>query len=319
MNTKKIVVAGANGNLGKLVCEALIARAEKEGQSVQVIGLTRKGTANVTDKVPFASTEQQLVIESVDYDSDEDLKRVCEGAYCVISVLLGVEDVVVAIQSRLLNAAIACNVRRFIPSDFSIDFFVLPKGSNRNFDWRLQFHELADRMVKQSQSDIEITSVFQGGFTDLLASGWVLLDYKKNNVTYFGSPDTSMDFTSRKNTAEFTAAAALDNNPTPRKLLIAGIRLTPKKAQQIANRVTGASFKLKHVMTVKMLRMVIAVMKFFNPATNNPMPLWVGMQYGYCQALGAATPRQIDNDRYLGIDWDGVEDIILEAYKKQTK
>lgn len=319
MNTKKIVVAGANGKLGILVCEALITQAKNDGQAVQVIGLVRKKGANEIPNTLTESTGQQLIIEPVDYDNEQDLKRVCEDAYCVISALLGVEDVVVGIQSRLLNAAIAANVRRFIPSDFSVDFFVLPKGSNRNFDLRLQFHELADQIVKQSKSDIEITSIFQGAFTDLLASGWVLFDYKKSNITYFGSPDTKMDFTSRENTAVFTAAAALDSDRTPKKLFISGVRLTPKEAEQIATRVTGVSFKLKHVMSLKMLRVVIAIMKFFNPAKNNPLPIWVGMQYGYCQALGTATPQHLDNDRYQGIEWDGVEDVILKAYRKEKK
>ncbi len=45
-------------------------------------------------------------------------------------------------------------------------------------------------MIQQSNSDIEFTSIFQGGFTELLGSGWLLFDYKKRQVSYFGSPDT---------------------------------------------------------------------------------------------------------------------------------
>jgi uncharacterized protein YbjT (DUF2867 family) len=41
-----IVVAGANGNLGKLVCDALLSRARMEGQSVLVRGLVRKGRSH---------------------------------------------------------------------------------------------------------------------------------------------------------------------------------------------------------------------------------------------------------------------------------
>lgn len=310
MNTKKIVVAGANGQLGKLVCDMLLSRAAKDGQAVQVVGLKRRSATQASEAGSAATDFGQLAVESIDYDNEDELKRICQGAYCVVSTLLGVEDVIVGVQSRLLKAAIAGGARRFIPSDYSIDFFALPKGSNRNFDLRLQFHELADQMVRQAASKIEITSVFQGAFTDLLASGWVLLDYKKGQVIYFGSAETQMDFTSRANTAEFTAAAALDDNPTPQKLLIAGVRLTPEAAQQLVKRVTGADFKLKQVLPVKMLRVVIAIMRFFNPARGNPMPLWVGMQYGYCQALGTAVPRKLNNDRYPGIEWDGVESVI---------
>ena len=323
MNTLKVIVAGAAGNLGRLVCESLITRAKKAGQPVQVIGLVRAKATN-TNSVPqgnnpTGSSVQELVFEPVDYNNEDDLKRVCQGAYSIISTLQGVDDVIVDVQSRLLKAAIANNVRRFIPSDYSLDFFNLPKGSNRNFDIRLRFHELANQLVKASRSNIEITSIFQGAFTELLSSGRILFDFKNRKVSYFGSPNTIMEFTTWKNTADYTAATALDNNPTPAKLCIAGARLSPKEAQQLATRVTGEDFKLKHMMSIKMLQRVIAIVKFINPDKNNSLPLWVGMQYGYSMAIGPSLPKVLDNDRYCGIEWTGIEDTVLQAYKKVTK
>ena len=41
-----IVVAGAQGNLGKLVCESLISRALREVRPLLVRGLVRKGGAH---------------------------------------------------------------------------------------------------------------------------------------------------------------------------------------------------------------------------------------------------------------------------------
>jgi hypothetical protein len=214
-----IVVAGAQGNLGKLVCEALLARARLAGQDVLVRGLVRKGRTSTpsspTAAMPTGAADPRLVIEPVDYASDDDLRRVCAGAYAVVSTLQGLEEVIVGVQSRLLKAAIAQNVRRFIPSDFSGDFTKLPEGSHRNFDLRRRFHQAADGIIRQSQAKIEFTSIFQGGFTELLGSGWVLFDYKKRQVGYFGSPDAVMEYTTWQNTAEFAAAVALAPNPTP--------------------------------------------------------------------------------------------------------
>ena len=151
-------------------------------------------------------------------------------------------------------------------SDFSIDLTQVPEGANRNFDLRLGFHEAADRLIQQSKSGIEFTSIYQGAFTELVGSGMVLFDYKKRQVSYIGSPDTVMEFTTWKNTAEFTAAAAMDPNPTPPGMFVAGQRLSPKEAQQIAKKVTGINFKLKRLMSVGMFRVMIAIMKFFKPA-----------------------------------------------------
>ena len=309
-----IVVAGAQGNLGKLVCEALLAQARLAGQALLVRGLVRKGRSSASASTSDTA-DPRLVIEPVDYASDDDLGRVCAGATCVVSTLQGLEEVIVGVQSRLLQAAIAHKVRRFIPSDFSGDFTKLPAGSHRNFDLRRKFHQVADGIIRQSQVPVECTSIFQGGFTELLGSGWVLFDYKKRQVGYFGSPDTVMEYSTWQNTAEFAAAAALDPNPTPRYLYIAGQRMTPREAQQIAKQVTGVDFALKRIMPTWLLGGVIKLLKLFKPGKpDEVMPLWVAMQYGYCGALGLMSPARLDNERYPEIQWTGVNAVIRKAF-----
>ena len=73
-------------------------------------------------------------------------------------------------------------------------------------------------------------------------------------------------------------------------------------------------FKLKRLMSVGMLRVMISMMKFFRPGKKDEtMPVWVGMQYGYCMALGLS-PSRLDNDRYKGIQWTRVDDVIRKAF-----
>jgi hypothetical protein len=313
-----IVVAGARGQLGKLICDSLVSRARSENRPVHVRGLVRKGGVNAVSVAPDDSPEQtsgqHLTIEPVDYGNEDNLKRACAGAHCVVSALQGLQDVIVGVQVQLLKAAIAEKVQRFIPSDFAIDFTKLPEGSNRNFDLRLRFHKEADHLIQQSKSGIELTSVYQGAFTELLGSGRFLFDYKKHRIIYFGSPDTIMELTTWKNTAEYTAAVAMDLNPAPRSLYIAGKRLTPVEAGQIAKRVTGADFRIKRMMSIRMLRLVIALIKFIKPEKDKTMPLWVIMQYAYCMAIGPTLPPQLDNDRYPGIEWTGVDEIVRQAF-----
>lgn len=112
-----------------------------------------------------------------------------------------------------------------------------------------------------------------------------------------------MEFTTWKNTAEFTAAVALDLNRVPGSLFIAGQRLTPMEVQLVAKQVTGLDFKIKRLMSIRMLSVMIALMKFFKPEKDKTMPMWVGMQYGYCMAIGPTLPDSLDNDRYQGIVW----------------
>jgi len=172
-------------------------------------------------------------------------------------------------------------------------------------------------MIQQSNSDIEFPSIFQGGFAELLGSGWVLFDYKKRQVSYFGSPDTVVEFTAWNNTAEFTAAVSMDSNPTPPSLFVAGQQLTPKDAQRIAKNVTGVDFSLKRTMPVWMLGWVIALLRFFKPGKKDEvMPIWVAMQYAYCSALGVMSPPRLDNDRYKGIQWTGVANVVRRAFRE---
>ncbi len=314
-----VVVAGSGGTLGKLVVEATLARARQEWRRVLVRGLVRREGGSAAAAAPEATSlttaDQRLVVVPVDYGSPEELRHACAGADCVVSTLQGLEDVIVGVQSGLLAAAIASGVKRFVPSDFSGDFRKLPEGSHRNFDLRRRFHEAADRLILEARSPITLTSIFQGGFTELLASGWVLFDYKKRQVSYFGSPDAPMEFTTWRNTAEYTAAVAMDPNPVPRALFVAGQRLSPKEAQALARRVTGAEFGLKRVMPTWLLGVVIALMKFFMPGKKGDvMPLWVGMQYGYCGALGLMSPARLDNERYPGITWTAVDQVVRDAF-----
>jgi uncharacterized protein YbjT (DUF2867 family) len=147
---KIIVVAGANGRTGKLVCDALQSRSRAAEQPVLVRGLVRNGSSHA--QAPASAGHQQLVFELVDYNSDDDLNRVCGGAYAVVSTLQGLEEVLIDVQSKLLRAAVKNGARRFIPSDYSIDFTVLPRGTNRNFEIRLAFHDAAAHIINEMQS-----------------------------------------------------------------------------------------------------------------------------------------------------------------------
>ncbi len=304
---KIILVAGANGQLGQLMLTALQDRAARNGEALLVRALVRQGR-------PVPAPTPTLVYEAIDYTNPADLARVSEGAFAVVCCLLGVEDVIIGVQSGLLKSALDAGARRFIPSDFSGDFTKLPEGAHRNFDWRRQFHRIAAQMIAKSGAGMDFTSIYQGGFTELLASGWVLFDYKKLQVPYFGAADAKMEFTTYADTAEYTAAVALDDAPTPAALYIAGARLSPQTAAALGKRITGADFALKHVMQVWALRLVIGIMKRVKPDRKNPMPLWVVMQYGYCVALGVMSPARIDNDRYPGMQWTSVDDTVRTAF-----
>ena len=131
-----IVLAGATGDLGHRIAECLLKRGAVVRALVRPAGARKPVVA--------ALRELGAEIVEVDFTSVTALTKACAGASCVVSALSGLRDVIVDAQKRLLDAAVAAGVPRFIPSDYCIDYTKLPAGSNRNLDLRREFNQRLD-------------------------------------------------------------------------------------------------------------------------------------------------------------------------------
>ncbi len=155
-----------------------------------------------------------------------------------MSALSGLRDAIVDSQSVLLDAAIAAAVPRFIPSDYSSDFTQLPEGENRNFDLRKEFHKALDA------ASISHTSIMNGAFADILAYNTPFYNVKDKTVAYWGdNPNYKVDFTTKDDTAVFTAAAAMDDT-TPKILRIASFQISPVELVEMATNLKNTEFTL---------------------------------------------------------------------------
>ncbi|HEX8327066.1 MAG TPA: NmrA family NAD(P)-binding protein [Hymenobacter sp.] len=289
-----VVLAGATGDLGFRIAQGLRQRG------AVVRALVRPGNAKpeVT-----ALGDMGVEILEVDFKSVTALTNACAGAACVVSALSGLREVIVDTQKRLLDAAVAAGVPRFIPSDFSIDYTKLPDGSNRNLDLRREFNRRLD------QAPIQATSVLNGMFMDLLTGQAPVVLFGLKRVMYYGSPDQPLDFTTVANTAEFTAAAALDPS-TPRYLRVAGEVATVRGLQRAATEATGQPFKLLRVGGVWVLGALIKVTKALMPTSDEVFPPWQGMQYMHNMFTGLPKLDPLDNARYPGIRWTPVREVL---------
>ena len=289
-----IVLAGATGDLGFRIAQALLDR----GTAVRA--LVRPG--NAKPEVASLRARGAEVVE-VDFGSVAALTAACVGATCVVSALSGLRDVIVDGQKRLLQAAVAAGVPRFIPSDFSIDYTKLPAGSNRNLDLRREFNQRLD------QAPIQATSVLNGMFTDLLTGQAPVVLFGLKRVLYYGSADQPLDFTTIANTAEFTAAAALDPS-TPRYLRVAGEVATVRGLQRAASVATGQPFRLLRVGGLWVLGTLTKVTKALMPASDDVFPPWQGMQYLHNMFTGLPKLAPLDNARYPDIRWTPVREVL---------
>ena len=294
MNDPTIVVAGATGNLGGRIVRALVER----GATVKA--LVREGAKR--EKLERLEA-LRVTIASVDWRDASQVTAACLGASCVVSALAGLRDVIVDLQTVLLDAAIKARVPRFIPSDYSIDFTKLQPGENRNLDLRRDFHKRLD------QASIRATTIFNGAFADMLIGRMPLILFKLRRVLYWGNEDQRMDFTTIDDTAAFTASAALDPS-TPRFLRIAGNQLSARELAAVMSEVTGRKFRLFRAGGLGTLRILIRVARTIAPGRNALFPAWQGMQYMCNMFDGRAKLEPLDNDRYPGIRWTTARDVL---------
>ena len=294
MKTTTILVAGGTGDLGGRIIKALLIR------KADVRAIVRSST---DDAKVQKLVQQGVKVIRVNMSDVSELTHACIGASCIVSALQGLHDVIVEMQSQLLDAAIAAGVPRFIPSDYSCDFTKLSIGDNRNFDLRREFHE------RLNKTSIAATSIFNGAFADMLTGQMPFINFKLKRVLYWGNADQRMDFTTKDNTAAFTASAALDPS-TPRILRIAGDELNARELAAVVSEVTGKKFRLFRAGGLGMLGMLIKVARMLAPGEKEIFPAWQGMQYMHNMFDGRAKLEPLDNERYPDIKWTSAKELL---------
>ena len=202
-----IALAGAGGDLGGRIAKALVARG------ADVRALVRRGSK---DGELLRIKALGATPVSADPASIADMAHAVTGAACVVSALNGVRDVMIGRQSVLLDAAVKAGVSRFIPSDFASDFTKTPPGRNRNYDLRREFMKTVDA------APIEATSILNGAFLDMLGAEMPIIRSGIHRVLYWQDADQILDFTTKDDTAAYTAEVPRSMTTAPRILRIAG-------------------------------------------------------------------------------------------------
>lgn len=296
MQKKTIIVAGATGDLGTRVAKAL----SRKGAIVRAV--VRKGSSSIV-RARLAA-DGVLVLES-DYDP-VSLKTICQGADCVVSVLNGLEDVILGQQGALVDAAIAAGVPRFIPSDFSLDYTKTVPGENRNMDLRRRFRNRVDG------APIKATSILNGAFSTVLTQDAPIILPRLQRVLYWGRADQTLNFTSKDDVADYTADVALDDDP-PRDLRIAGASASPRELSTLASNLSGKPYRLLRAGSIKRLGFVIGLTRRLAPSPGQVFPAWQGMQYLRDMMSGRGELWPLDNQRYGKPNWTTIEALVAEV------
>jgi uncharacterized protein YbjT (DUF2867 family) len=195
MTVKSVIaIAGADGDLGSRITRELLSR----GATVRP--LVRPGSSDVVSKMTKLGA-QPIQADPTDVAA---MTAALANVDCVVSVLNGLEDVIIGRQSVLLDAAVRAGVRRFIPSDFAADFTKTKPSLNRNFDVRRKFMDRIDA------APIQATSILNGAFLDMLGAEMPLIQPRIHRVLFWHDADQALDFTTKDDVAAYTAMAALE-------------------------------------------------------------------------------------------------------------
>lgn len=290
-----ILVAGATGNLGAQIVKYLLGK----GAEVRIVVRKTSNTEKINSLEKLGAK-----IYTINNWTTSELIVPCKGVHCVVSSLAGLREVVIDAQKILLDAAIAAEVPRFIPSDYSLDFTKFSYGENRNLDLRREFHEYLDK------APISSTSIFNGAFMDLLIDEMPFILFKQKMILYWGSIDYKWGFTTIDNTAEYTANVALDSS-TPRYLRIAGDQINPRMAQLIAGEVTRNKFRFFRPGGQKLLGIIIKIARKLSSGEKELYPAWQGMQYMHNMIDERSKIDVLDNNRYPEIKWTDVKQFLI--------
>lgn len=291
---RTIALAGATGDLGGRVLSALVRRG------VAVRALVRSGTPAAAQDAVRARGGTPV---PVDFADPAALSDALEGAECVVSVLNGLDPIIFDLQGRLLDAAVVAGVRRFIPSDFSLDFTKTRPGDNRNMDLRRRF------MARVDAAPIRATSILNGAFADLLTGEAPIVLPRFARILYWGDADQPLDFTTKDDVAGYTADVALDAD-APRVLRIAGDVVSPRDLAILMTRIEGRRWKPFRAGGLGRLSMLIRVARALSPQTDAPFPAWQGMQYIRDMSSGRGKLFPLDNARYGKTDWTRAEAVL---------
>lgn len=293
---KIIVIAGATGNLGGKITNALLAK----GAEVRAIVRLETDPQKIKDL-----EEKGVKVFKVDTRNTSEISKHCIGADCLVSALAGLRETIIDTQRVFLDAAIEAQVPRFIPSDYSSDFTNLKEGQNRNLDFRRAFHNYLET------SPIKATTIFNGPFMDLLTTDMPLILFKQKRILCWGNPNQIIEFTTTDNVAEFTAEASMDNN-TPRFLRIAGDRLSCNDFVKLLTELTNQKYKIFRPGGIGLLNIIIKLTRLFSPSKNELYPAWQGMQYMRDMMEGMIVFQKYKNERYPNIKWTSVKEFLTK-------
>lgn len=135
-----VLVAGSTGMLGSKIVSALLKKGNIDVRAM--VRSSNDSNAENRQKIEAMKAKGAAIVEG-DLMQPETLLPLCKGVDVVVSAV-GNNEVTVPGQKHLIDAAKQQGVKRFIPSDYSVDYRKLDYGDNDNLDKRKEVFVAGD-------------------------------------------------------------------------------------------------------------------------------------------------------------------------------
>lgn len=299
--TKKVLLVGATGDLGRLIAQALLSSSE-----IALHVLVRpqsRGKVAALEAAGVTIHEGELG----DAAQAPAIDRAVAGAFSVVSAVQGGPAMIIDAQLALFRAALRAGVRRFIPSDYSYNLFAVPEGANINSDWRRAFARQARDEQAGAAPTIQIVHVLNGCFLDhgVLFGFLGAIDPAAGKAFLWGEGKHAMDFTTMVDTAAFTAEAATDERDVPDHFNVAGDTLDFQGLVAAYQCGTGQTLDIQYLGTLDDLSAEIE-----RGQRDSNVPRFLPLMYYRAMLDGTAKLGPLINHRYPHIRPTTVEEYL---------
>lgn len=230
-----VLVAGGTGAIGTFITKALVASKKFDC----VLVLTR-GRGESKAKAANLSTEGANIV-TADYAKHASLVDALKGVDIVVCALNGYA---LTSQLPLIKAAKEAKVKRFVPSEYSLD----PSRTPSTGFCKVQ---------KEIQQEVKISGleyIFYGtgAFTDADYT-WVGIDIEKNKASIVGDGNTKISFTWREDIARFIAHTVSSPASKNKVLNIEGDAKTLNEVVQIVENKKGIKMDVTYTTVDKVV------------------------------------------------------------------
>eukprot|EP01119_Soliformovum_irregulare_P018835 TRINITY_DN5851_c0_g1_i2.p1 TRINITY_DN5851_c0_g1~~TRINITY_DN5851_c0_g1_i2.p1 ORF type:complete len:314 (-),score=89.95 TRINITY_DN5851_c0_g1_i2:56-997(-) len=232
----KVLITGATGDLGEKIAHAFL----KKPQEFETTLIIRKeGIANKREKVDQFRAKGAKIIEG-DLDNLEDLARACKGQDYVVSSA-AIVHLYAGQETKLIKAAHEAGVKRFMPSQYTSDYNLLPKEELMT---AIHYEHLIGAVQKIEETGMEWTCILNGNFNQYQYCKLQGFDPQAGIVTCVEDGNHKISAMSTEDIGRFIPEIIVDPFAKNRYIRLEGHTYTRRQIKTIAEEIWGKKFEL---------------------------------------------------------------------------